>query len=122
MIARPVHFTGVWRWLLSVLVMLLLVGHACELPAYAELIALDVAVPHEPTPAPHDDGDDHALTCDATLVIPAHNTYDVSPSLTAAVAAPSVSTLPPTRPLLPARAAKVANGPPLYLRLSALLI
>ena len=114
---RSVRMADVSRWLLPVLVALLVLGHACELPAYAELLSHD-----GPAPAGHEDGDDHALTCDETLVTAAKTPSKSAPMLTAVLAAPGLSGVVPPAPVLPARTAKIATGPPLFLLLSSLLI
>ena len=110
------------RWLLPVLVALLVLGHACELAAYAELVSHRGTAPHAPAPVEHADGDDHALTCDATVVTTAKSPSKAAPVLAVMSAAPGLASVVPPAPALPARTAKVANGPPLFLLLSSLLI
>ena len=110
------------RWVLPVLVALLVLGHACELPAYAELISHHGDVPNRPAPAGHEDGDDHELTCDATIVTAAKTPSKSAPVLTAMLPALGPSSVVPPAPALPARTAKIATGPPLFLLLSSLLI
>ena len=122
MAALPVHMSHVSRWLLPVLVALLVLGHACELPAYAELVSHHGAVPHESAPVDHGDGDDHALMCDATIVTTAHNPVKSGPVLALTVLAPRISSVVLDAPARPLRTAKVATGPPLFLLLSSLLI
>jgi|RhiMetdeSRZDD1v2_1073273.scaffolds.fasta_scaffold204044_2 hypothetical protein len=110
------------RWLLPVLVALLVLGHACELAAYAELVSHRGTAPHAPAPVEHADGDDHALTCDATVVTTAKSPSKAAPVLAVMSAAPGLASVVPPAPALPARTAKVATGPPLFLLLSSLLI
>lgn len=110
------------RWLLPALVVLLVLGHTCELPAYAALISDHATASHELPGSHHDEGDEHGLTCEATLVIPSHSGVVLSAILTAPVVLAGVPSVVPTRPVLEARAAKLATGPPLFLLLSSLLI
>ena len=130
---RTARLTGPLRWLLPVLVALLVLGHACELPAYVDVIAHHAATTHEPpvaphhhgspAAAPHDDGDGHALVCEGAVVVPSHGTAQLAPVLTVAIAAPALARVAPLQvSRLPVPVAQVATGPPLYLRFSSLLI
>ncbi|HKZ08270.1 MAG TPA: hypothetical protein VJU81_22580 [Methylomirabilota bacterium] len=77
---------------------------------------------HELEGSHHDEGDEHALTCEATLAIPSHNGVVLSPILTTPVVLAGVLSVVPPRPVVPVKADKLATGPPLFLLLSALLI
>ncbi len=110
------------RWLLPALVVLLVLGHACDLPAYAALISDHATMLYQPADSHHDESDEHSLTCEATLVIPSHSGVVLPPILTAPVMLAGVLSVVPTRPHLPAKADKLATGPPLFLLLSSLLI
>lgn len=65
MTQRP--YVSALRWLVSTLVLFLVLGHACELPAYGD-IALHA------NGAAHHEADDHAdgdlTSCDATVGLP----------------------------------------------------
>ena len=110
-------------WLLPLLVALLILGHACELPAYAELLVSHDTVEAEATPAAgHDDGDQHALTCEAVLVAPGPAATDLGPvALTQIVVAGATRVTGPT-PSLPARPTRSSADPPLFLLFSSFLI
>ena len=111
-----------WRCFLSLLGALLLLGHACELPAFAELISHHTSEGDEPAPAEHHgDGDDHALACEAVVVVPSCATPELSFVAVSAIAVPVLSTVVPRVPRLPAPA-PASTGPPLFLLLSSLLI
>lgn len=111
---------GARRWLLPALVTLLILGHTCELSAYAELVSEHAAGPHETSQ--HDDVDDHALTCDGTVVIPVHSVVKLSPALATATVVRAIVRVLPLAPRQPARVERASTGPPLFLLLSSLLI
>jgi hypothetical protein len=112
------------RWLFPLLVALLVLGHACELPAYAGLIATHAAGTGAATPVEHDhDGDEHALACDGALVLPGPLTTELNPESVMALAAPPAATpAPRPGPRPTARPIKSSAGPPLFLLFSSLLI
>jgi len=110
------------RWALPVLVLLLVLGHACELPAYADVVGSSHTAEE-----PHHAGDGHhpgeqALSCDAATVT-------ASPGHPQVAAAPKISMVSQVDDA-PARAvagsfegpAKFAVRPPLFLLHASLLI
>lgn len=111
------------QWLLPVLVMLLVLGHACELPAYA-----DLAVSSHATETSHHSGDGHAeaelISCDAVGVVSSANCSPVRTGLDISVERPVVEPLV-VRAVV-ARSldgdAKLAVRPPLFLLFASFLI
>jgi hypothetical protein len=113
------RFAALRHWVFPLLVALLVLGHACELPAYTELIA---SADHA-APAGHDhEGDAQALSCDATLAVPALGTADLTPVVAMAVIAPVATAPAGTASLAIARPIRSFAGPPLFLLHSSLLI
>lgn len=110
------------RWLLPVLVMLLVVGHACELPAFGDLIGRHDSHGDDATPAEHDHEGAEALACDATLVVPSPAFAHASPAVVIAVAQPELAAVPVGLSPTLSRATRSATGPPLFLLFSSLLI
>lgn len=110
-------------WLLPFLVALLILGHACELPAYAELLVSHETVEAEPAPATgHDDADQHALTCEAVLVAPGPASTDLGPVAIAQIVVASATRVTGPTPSLPARPTRSSADPPLFLLFSSFLI
>ena len=109
-------------WLFPLLVALLVLGHACDLPAYAELIVShDIATDKE-APAAHEHGDDEALTCDGAGVVPSSGFAGVSPVLIVTGVLPQVTSTPLAGPLVPTRPTRSSTDPPLFLLFSSFLI
>jgi len=110
------------RWAFPILVLLLVLGHACELPAYAEVIGVSHGAGES-----HDLGDSHhgdgqVLSCDAA---PATS----SPGHPQVAAVPQMSVVPQVEDPVPAGGvagsfedAKFAARPPLFLLHASLLI
>ena len=122
MVLRSPRLTDTSRWLLPVLMALLVLGHACELPAYAELISDHTPVTHESPSAPHDDGDGHALVCDGAIAVPAQGTPDWSPISSVAAMAAFAGVVPSPASVRPVPVGRMATGPPLFLQFSSLLL
>ena len=112
------------RWLFPLLAALLVLGHACELPAYAELVGhrhTDTA--HETGPGGHHHGEADALTCDGALVIRNPAPAESSPGWVMPVVAPALDiVVVPPGPDVAARPIRSSAGPPLFLLFSSLLI
>jgi len=116
-------FGALRRWTFPLLVAFLVLGHACELPAFAELI-VDHSEEASAVPVEHDHEDDeHALTCDGALVLPTQTVAKVTPYLVMAVVEPLV-VAPRLRPAPVSKALSIRSsaGPPLFLLFSSLLI
>ena len=82
------------RWLLPLLVLFLVLGHVCELPAYA-----DLAVSSHPTGDDHRHAADHhtdtaQISCDAVDVLSSTGSVHGRPSLDVTVALPVASPVP----------------------------
>jgi hypothetical protein len=120
-----VDFVERWSargWVLPVLVMLLVLGHACELPAYADVVGSS-----QTAGEPHHAGDGHhsgeqALSCDPA-------TATSSPAHPQVAAGPEISVVSQVDDPAPARVvagafegAKFAVRSPLFLLHASLLI
>jgi hypothetical protein len=111
------------RWLLPLLALLLVLGHACELPAYADL----VMSPHLPEGAAHG-ADDHAhdpqMSCDPVDVLASSGAPQVGPDLGAAQVAPFGSPVPVRLLAVSLEGSKrlPSRPPPLFLLHASLLI
>ena len=109
------------RWVLPVLVLFLVLGHACELPAYADVVGSS----HTGGESHHaDDGHsgDQALSCDPAVATS-------SPSHPQLAAGPEISVVSQVDDPAPARViavpfegAKSSGRPPLFLLYASLLI
>ena len=110
------------RWALPVLVLLLVLGHACELPAYGEVIGLfhGTGESHHTGDGHH--GDEQTLYCDpaSATSIPGH------PQV---AAVPEISVVSQIEDPAPARVVaaafegvELAGRPPLFLLHASLLI
>lgn len=116
-------FGALGRWMFPLLVAFLVLGHACELPALAELI-VDHSERAAAVPVEHDHEDDeHALTCDGALVLPTQTVAKVTPSLVMVVVEPTL-VMPGLQPASVSKALSIRSsaGPPLFLLFSSLLI
>ena len=111
------------RWVLPVVVMLLVLGHACELPAYVDLVGSFHAAEES-----HHSGDGHhtgeqELSCDAVSATSSPGSLQVNAALSVSLA-PRVDDPAPAR--IAVRSfegpAKFAVRPPLYLLHASLLI
>ena len=109
------------RWVLPVVVLLLVLGHACELPAYADLIGTSHAA-EESHHAADGHHDEPTLSCDPTTAATS------GPSQSQVAAAPEFSVVSQVnhRARTVARSfagpAKFAHRPPLFLLHASLLI
>jgi hypothetical protein len=116
------RFVPAPRWLLPLLALLLVLGHACELPAYADL----VISPHLPEGAGHA-ADDHAhepqMSCDPVDVLASSGSLQVGPNLGAAQAVPLASPVPVRLLTVSLEGSKrLPSRPPLFLLYASLLI
>ena len=108
-------------WALPFLVLLLVLGHVCELPAYADLIVASHEAEHSHHSDAHEEGQN--LSCDAVDIASAPGAPSAGPSLTTSAALTAVSKLPvPIALRASERPATLATGPPLFLLHSVLLI
>ena len=101
------------------LAFLLVLGHACELPAFAKLVGHAAEDTHH---SADNHADENLLSCDA-VGLPSSTGYQVGPSLDVAEA------LPVARPFLvrlevsaPRQLNGLAHRPPLFLLYASLLI
>jgi len=110
------------RWLLPILALLLVLGHACELRAYADI----VMSPHLTEGAGHaadDHGHEPQISCDPVDILSSTGFAQVGPDLGAAQVVPLASPVPVR--LLTASledAKRLASKPPLFLLYASLLI
>jgi hypothetical protein len=108
------------RWLVPTLVVLLVLGHACELPAFADLVSHAAEDSHH---SADNHADENLISCDA-IGLPSSTGYlQVGPSLDVAIA------LPVARPVLvrliissPEDSNRLPSRPPLFLLYASLLI
>jgi hypothetical protein len=113
------RFAALRHWVFPLLVALLVLGHACELSAYTELIASA----DQPAAAGHDhEGDEQALSCDVAPAVPTLGTAELTPFVAMAVVAPVATAPAGTASLAIARPIRSFAGPPLFLLFSSLLI
>lgn len=108
------------RWFVSILVSLLVLGHACELPAFTDLVAPATTFTHG------HEMDHHAgksqIACDAVSVAnTAHAQAGPSSDALMAISIPSPA---PVRPGggAPSVSSRPASRPPLFLLHASLLI
>jgi len=103
------------RWLFPILVVLLVLGHACELPAYPSIVGSSHTAeePHHPGDGHH--GSEQALSCDPV-------TATSTPGHAQVVVVPGSSVVSGVEDPAPVRvtvqvfeAAKLADRPPLFL-------
>ena len=103
------------------LVLFLVLGHACELPAYADFVS------HGPEDVHHTadhHADEHLLSCDAAVGVSTNTGYlQVSPILDGIEVSP-VAELAPVRvgPRSRADSKMLSSRPPLFLLHASLLI
>jgi hypothetical protein len=107
-------------WLVPMLAFFLVLGHACELPAFAELLS-------HATEDAHHSADHHAdenqISCDA-VGLPSSTAYlQVSPSLDVAEALPLARPFP-VRVIISSSedSKRLPSRPPLFLLYASLLI
>ena len=111
------------RWVLPILVVLLVLGHACELPAYADVFVQSQTAGESHHSADGHHGGEPAISCDAIGVTSTAGQPQVGAALEiSAVLEP----IDPARARLVARSfedfAKLVGRPPLFLLHASLLI
>ena len=116
------RFVPAPRWLLPLLALLLVLGHACELPAYVDLVIsshLTEGAGH----AAHDEAHEAQISCDPVDVLASSGVLQVGPDLSAAQVVPLASPVP-VRPLAVSLegSKRLPSRPPLFLLHASLLI
>jgi hypothetical protein len=114
---------SVSRWLLTIMAMFLVLGHVCELPAYAALV-----IPAHATEDPSVDGHEHEaeLSCDPIDAV--SNTTSLvqvtGPLLELTPALPVASSVPGWLPTLSSieSPTRLPSRPPLFVLYASLLI
>jgi hypothetical protein len=119
---RRDRFVPAPRWLLPLLALLLVLGHACELPAYADLVISS----HVTAGAGHA-ADDHAhepqISCDPVDMLASTGSVQVVPDLRAAQVVPLGNPLPVRLVIASLEDSKrLPSRPPLFLLHASLLI
>ena len=108
------------RWLVPMLAFLLVLGHACELPAFADLVLHGTADAH------HSAGshpDENLISCDAVGVPSSSGYVQLSPSLDSVVVLPIAGPIPVRLIISSADDSKrFRSGPPLFLLYASILI
>ena len=112
------------RWLLPLLVLFLVFGHVCELPAYA-----DLAISSHLTSDGHQHAADHhtgtsQISCEAVDILSNTGHVQVGPSLDVAEALPPVASPVPARFVASSLddSKRLPSRPPLFLLYASLLI
>ena len=108
------------RWLVPTLAFLLVLGHACELPAFADLVLHGTEDAHHS--ADHH-ADENLISCDAVGLPSSTGYLQVVPSLDVAVALPGARPVP-VRLIVssPDDSNRLPSRPPLFLLYASLLI
>lgn len=125
--ARAWRIERVRRWVLPLLVVTLVLGHACELPALvpSHEAAAGAAAAGHPHPYGHAHGEgtsgDEALACEATVVI---SGVSVAVHAVVATAVPVPDRIAAARPLAPVadRQPRPPGPAPLFVLFSSFLI
>lgn len=116
------RFVPAPRWLLPILALLLVLGHACELPAYADLVMsphLTEGADH----AAHDQAHEPQISCDPVDVLASTGSVQVGPALRAAQVVSLGNPLPVRLVTASLEDSKrQASRPPLFLLHASLLI
>jgi hypothetical protein len=108
------------RWLTPVLVFLLVLGHACELPALAELVSHATEATHHST---DDHSDEDLISCDAVGVPSGSGHLQLGPGLAVAEVAPVAGPVPVRLIISSLEGSKrLPSRPPLFLLHASLLI
>jgi len=117
------RFVPAPRWLLPILAFLLVLGHVCELPAYADLVMSPHPTGHAGHAA-HDQAHEAEMSCDPVDVLANTGSVEVGPALGAAqVVVPLDSPLPIRFVTASLEGLKRPPGrPPLFLLHASLLI
>ena len=111
------------RCLLPLLVLFLVLGHVCELPAYADLAVSSHPTGDDHRHAAHHDTDTAQVSCDAVDVLSSTGSAHGKPSLDVAEALPVASPVPVrlvTSSLNDSK--RLPSRPPLFLLYASLLI
>ena len=110
----------VLRWLVPTLAFLLVLGHACELPAFADLVLHDIEDVHHS--ADHH-ADENLISCDAVGLPSSTGYLQVGPSVDVVEALP-VARPVPVRLIISSRedSSRLPSRPPLFLLYASLLI
>src|SRR5262249_15932901 len=109
------------RWLVPILVFLIVLGHACELPAFVNLVAHGSEDAHH---SADNHADENLISCDGAVGLRSSTGYlQVARSFEAAKALP-VASVSPARPIIsaPDNSVRLASRPPLFLLYASLLI
>ena len=108
------------RWLVPTLVVLLVLGHACELPALADLVLQATEDAHHSVD--HHTGED-LISCDAVGLPSSTGYLQVGPSVEVALALPVASSVPVQLLISsPDDSKRLPSRPPLFLLYASLLI
>ena|SRR5688572_14957445 len=117
---RRERFVPAPRWLLPLLALLLVLGHACELPAYANLVSAHLA-----ESADHAAHHSHEpeVACDPVDVLASTGSAQIGPGLGATQVAPLAGAVP-ARVLTGSLecSKRLPSRPPLFLLHASLLI
>lgn len=96
------------RWMFPILALFLVLGHVCDLPAYADVVSISHTAEESHHASDGHHGDEHALSCDAT-------TATSGPSQPQVAGAPGFSVAFPVADSARARmVARVFEGPPKF--------
>jgi hypothetical protein len=111
---------SVARWLVPMLTVFLVLGHACELPALADLVSHTTEDAHH---SAGDHADENLISCDAVGVPSSTGYLQLGPSLDVAEVLP-VASLVPVRVISSSRdgSSRLPSRPPLFLLHASLLI
>lgn len=108
------------RWLVPTLAFLLVLGHACELPAFADLVSHAAEDAHHS--ADHH-ADEDVISCDAVGLPSSTGYLQVGPSIEVAVALPVARSVPVRLIIsLPEDSKRLPSRLPLFLLYASLLI
>ena len=109
------------RWLVPILVFLIVLGHACELPAFAVLVAHGNEDAHH---SADNHADENLISCDDAVGLPSSTGYlQVAPSLEAAEVLPVASPVPVRLTTSSVEDSnRLPSRPPLFLLYASLLI
>jgi hypothetical protein len=111
------------RWLLSLLVLFLVLGHVCELPAYADLAVASHQTGDDHRHAADHDTDTAQISCDAVDVLSSTGSAHGRPSLDVAEGLPVASPAPVRFVTSSLDGSKrLPSRPPLFLLYASLLI
>ena len=118
----PLRSLAMPRWLLVLLVLFLVLGHVCELPAYASLARPSHGTAHGDHPA-HDHPDQSQMSCEAVDVLATTGHVDPSPILDITRTVSSADPCSVRIASAPSdTATRLPGRPPLFLLYASLLI